>query len=62
MVLNTEIRKQILGENYLIYKMYIKYFTLNPRLKRDDTPAYFDIFKLCKENIILSNSNKELPI
>ena len=48
MVLNKEIRQEILSENYLMYKFYIKYFALNPRLKRDDIPAYYDIFKFVK--------------
>lgn len=44
MVLNKEIREQILSENYIMYKMYLKYFTLNPRLKRDILPAYNNVF------------------
>ena len=48
MVLNREIRQQILSENYIMYKKYIKYFSLNSRLKRDDIIAYHNVFKMCK--------------
>lgn len=48
MVLNREIRESILSENYIMYKKYIKYFSLNPRLKRDDIIAFHDVFQMCK--------------
>lgn len=41
-----------------MYKFFLHYFNLNPRLKRDELPAYHDIFRLLKENVILADNPK----
>lgn len=51
MALNKTTRNQILSENYLIFKKFLRVFNLNNRMKRSDMAAYVDVFKLIKENI-----------
>ena len=51
MRLNKEIRQYVTAENYILFKKFIKLFSLNKRLKKSDMPANIDIFNLIKENI-----------
>jgi hypothetical protein len=54
MRLRKDIRDHVMAENYLLFKKFIKQFSLNKRLKKSDMPAYVDVFNLIKENIQIS--------
>jgi len=41
--LNKTLRDQILQENYIIFKQFLRHFNLHERLKRADIPAKIDI-------------------
>ena len=53
MCLCHSIRDLIMSDNYTLFKKFLKLFCLNKELKRSDMAAYFDIFKLIKENVAL---------
>lgn len=51
MLLSKEVRNQVMGENYLIFKKFLRLFRLSNRMKSSDMPAYVDVFRLIKENL-----------
>ena len=51
MRLRKDISEHVMAENYILFKKFIKSFSLNKRLKKSDMPAYVDVFNLIKENI-----------
>lgn len=51
MSLSRNVREQVMTDNYIMFKKFIRQFSLNNRLKRSDLPAYCDVFQLIKENI-----------
>ena len=48
MVLNKDIRHEVESENYIMFKKFIKYFTLNQRIKRSSLIVSHNIFDLVK--------------
>ena len=57
MTLNNEIRTYILQDNYALWKKFIRQFNLNKRLKKSDLPAFVDIIKLIKENLLIRRTS-----
>jgi hypothetical protein len=51
MSLSRNVRQQVMTDNYIMFKKFIRQFSLNNRLKRSDLPAYVDVFDLIKDNI-----------
>ena len=41
--LNKQIRELILTENYLLFKKFIKHFSILKKFKHTDMPAYVDV-------------------
>jgi len=62
MILNKAIRAEIKSENYLLFKMFVKEYSLNKRFYRSDMVAHYDVFKLIKQNLILSKLTKPQQI
>lgn len=52
MGLSREIRQQVMTENYIIFKKFIRMFGLNnQKMKRSDLPAYVNVFQLIQDNV-----------
>lgn len=62
MCLSRDVRQQVMTENYIIFKKFIRQFCLNNRLKRSDLPAYVDVFDLIKDNIQIHRFSKSKRI
>ena len=58
MPLNKEIRNQLITQNYIIFKQFIRYFNLSRKLKRADIPAKTNIMQLVKANILASSTQR----
>jgi hypothetical protein len=41
----------VITENYIVFKQFLRYFTLSQRLKKTDIPAQVNIMQLIKDNI-----------
>jgi hypothetical protein len=39
MPLSKEVRNQVITQNYIVFKQFIRYFNLSKRMKRADIPA-----------------------
>ena len=51
MPLSRHVREQVITENYIMFKHFIRLFSLGKRLKRTDIPAKVDIMKLFNDNV-----------
>ena len=51
MSLSRNVRQQLMDDNYIIFKKFIRSFGLNNRMKRSELPAYVNVFDLIKENV-----------
>jgi len=58
MVLNSTIRDEVLSQNYLLFKKFIKEFTLNKRFEKTDMIVNHNVIDLIKTNIQLSLKSK----
>ena len=45
------MREQVITENYIIFKHFLRYFTLNKRLVKSDILTKTNIMKLVYDNI-----------
>lgn len=43
MPLSKEVRNQVITQNYIVFKQFIRYFNLSKRMKRADIPAQANI-------------------
>ena len=43
MPLNKAVRELVITENYIIFKQFLRFFTLSQRLKKTDIPAKVNI-------------------
>ena len=51
---NRKVREIVLSENYILYKHFLRIFTLlNDRMKRSDIPGKVSIISLLRENMSL---------
>jgi hypothetical protein len=62
MCLNKAIRQEIKGENYLLFKKFIQYFTLNKRLTRSDMIVNNDVLSLIERNVKTSKEIKPVDL
>lgn len=62
MMLSKPVRKEIMGENYLLFKKFIQLYTLNKRLSNSDILVNNDIFTLFKSNSLLSRHQKPVEL
>ena len=51
MLLNKEIREEILAENYIMFNKLIKFFRLNSRIKRGTMLAKNNIWRIISKNL-----------
>ena len=58
MSLSRDVREQVMTDNYIIFKKFIRHFCMNKRMKKSDMPAYVDVFKLIKDNALCSRYTK----
>lgn len=58
-LLNKKVRQNVMLENYTIFKKFIRQFSLNKRLKKSDLPAYIDVFKLIKDNMVIRHEKSQ---
>jgi len=59
MLLNKKIGNLIRSENYLLYKHFLRTFSiLNERMKRADIPARVDVIQLFKENMRINKDGE----
>jgi hypothetical protein len=56
MPLSKQIRDQVITQNYIIFKQFIRYFNLSQRMKRADIPAKNNIMQLVRDNIQVSQT------
>ena len=54
MSLSRKVIEQVMTDNYIIFKKFLRHFCLNNRMKRSSIPAYTDVFKLIKDNVLLT--------
>ena len=59
MMLNKSIRNEIKTQNYLVFKVFCKEYSLNKRIERSDFIANHDVFKLIKDNMMQSKTVKQ---
>lgn len=62
MSLSRSVRQQVMTDNYIMFKKFIRQFSLNSRLKRSDLPAYCDVLDLIKDNIQIHRAEKSKRI
>ena len=48
---NRQVRELVITENYIIFKHFLRYFTLSKRLIKSDIPAKINIMKLVYDNV-----------
>ena len=53
---SKKVRELVMTENYIIFKHFLRYFTLNKRLQKSDIPAKINIMKLVYDNINISRT------
>ena len=58
MRLSWSIRQLIQGDNYLLYKKFLKLYCLNKEMRRSDLIAYVNVLKLIKDNVSLPMSKQ----
>ena len=59
MLLNKKIGNLIRSENYLLYKHFLRTFSiLNDRMNRADIPARVDVIQLFKENMRINKDGE----
>jgi hypothetical protein len=51
MPLSRAVRELVITENYIIFKQFLRFFTLSQRLKKTDIPAKVNIMQLIKDNV-----------
>lgn len=54
MLLNKAVRREIESQNYIMFKKFIKEYTLNKRISKSDIIVNKDIFDLIKSNFDLT--------
>ena len=59
MRLSKGIRALIQSDNYMVFKKFLKLFSLTKELRRSQLPAFVDIFKLIKDNVCLPMNQGE---
>jgi len=63
MSLSREVRQQVMTENYIIFKKFIRMFGLNnQKMKRSDLPAYVNVFQLIQDNVTIHRGQKSKRI
>ena len=62
MRLSWNIRHLIQSDNYLLYKKFLKLYSLNKEMRRSDMIAYVDVLKLIKENVSMPMSKQAMAI
>ena len=59
MSLSREVRQQVMTENYIIFKKFIRMFGLNnQKMKRSELPAYVNVFQLIQDNVTIHRGQK----
>ena len=58
MLLNKQIREEILSENYIMFNKLIKFFRLNCRIKRGTMLAKNNIWTIISENLQINMLSK----
>ena len=58
MPVNKSIREQVITENYIIFKHFLRFFTLSHRLKKSDILTKINILQLVYDNINISRTQK----
>ena len=58
MPLSKQMRDQVITENYIMFKHFIRLFTLGKRLKRTDIPAKVNIMKLFNDNVNIKKTQQ----
>lgn len=51
MPLSRCLRELVITENYIVFKQFLRFFTLSQRLKKSDIPAKINILQLIKDNV-----------
>lgn len=54
MVLNKDVRQEIQTQNYILFKKFIKTYTLNKRMEKTDLIVNNDVLQLIKTNLELT--------
>jgi hypothetical protein len=54
MVLNSEIRQEIMSQNYILFKKFIKTYTLSKCMEKSDMLVTHNVFDLIRSNMQLS--------
>lgn len=62
MLLSKAVRKEVMGENYLLFKKFIQLYTLNKRTTRSDILVNHDIFTLIKSNSLISRHQSPVEL
>lgn len=52
MGLNKSMRELVMTENYIIFKHFLRLFTLNKRLRKSDIPAKVNMLELIRSNVL----------
>jgi len=48
MVLNKAVRKEIISQNYIMFKKFTKEYSLNKRLLKSDVVVNHDVFQMVR--------------
>jgi hypothetical protein len=51
MVLNSEVRSEVIGQNYQLFKQFIKAYSLNKRMEKSDMIVRHEVLGLIKTNL-----------
>lgn len=62
MLLSKKIRHEIQSQNYIMFKKFLRSYSLNKRLERSDMIVQHDIFQLIKTNLTISSGKLSEPV